>query len=675
MNGTEVDPATAQNCTRCGARLPAGALAGLCPACLLQQGVAPDTLTGPAAHAFEPPPVAELAPLFPQLEILALLGKGGMGAVYKARQKQLDRWVALKILPPAAGEDPAFAERFTREGRALAQLNHPGIVTLYEFGCVQNRLYYFLMEFVDGVNLRQLLAAGRISPREALGIVPQICDALQFAHDQGVVHRDIKPENILLDRRGRVKVADFGLAKLARGESEPDAAGLPPTGPAALTGMGQAMGTPNYMAPEQVEHPAEVDHRADIYALGVVFYQMLTGELPGRGLEPPSRKVRVDVRLDAVVLRALERKPELRYQQVSEIKTAVEALGAGSPIQAAPVEGVAESAPSELTIQPAASAASEAASQVVRPLANSLLSLGVAGLVVCCLVTTSGFVTAVTSLAMAADLDSRVQFVWSELVLYSGWLFPVLNLAVIVGALRMRALRDIGLARAGAVCAMVAPPLMPVGLLVGARALWLLGNPKLRNEFHPFTSSAVPTVSRLAVASASWAIALVAANYSLAFLDGPALPPVVRPGAGQILLQILLFQSDWPGYAASFLGAVALEDIRRGQGRLRGAWLAAFGLLVAPCRWLVFEALRTMNLVVRHGLWTTAVFLICGGLALWVWRHETRRRQSGGSDSSSHWWWVSNPGLRALQSLALIPFLLTLFNSLVLVPILRGLFK
>jgi hypothetical protein len=170
MNGPEVNPATSQNCTRCGARLPAGALAGFCPACLLQQGAVPDTLSGPAAHPFEPPPVAELAPLFPQLEILALLGKGGMGAVYKARQKQLDRWIALKILPPAAGEDPAFAERFTREARALAQLNHPGIVTLYEFGCVQNRLYYFLMEFVDGVNLRQLLAAGRISAREALAV-------------------------------------------------------------------------------------------------------------------------------------------------------------------------------------------------------------------------------------------------------------------------------------------------------------------------------------------------------------------------------------------------------------------------------------------------------------------------------------------------------------------------
>jgi serine/threonine-protein kinase len=294
--------------------------------------------------------------LFPQLEILELIGKGGMGAVYKARQKELDCLVALKILPPGIGRDAAFAERFAREARALAKLNHPGIVTLYEFGQVQSSagvspasgsqpstlnsqpLYFFLMEFVDGVNLRQLLHAGRIAPREALAIVPQICDALQFAHDQGIVHRDIKPENILLDRRGRVKVADFGLAKLvgelgragsplpADGMQEDDGAHGVTRPTDALTGAGKVMGTPNYMAPEQREHPGEVDNRADIYALGVVFYQMLTGELPGKRLEPPSSKVQIDVRLDEVVLRALEKNPELRYQQASVLKTQVEAI-------------------------------------------------------------------------------------------------------------------------------------------------------------------------------------------------------------------------------------------------------------------------------------------------------------------------------------------------------------
>ncbi|MGA2786784.1 MAG: DUF4019 domain-containing protein [Verrucomicrobiota bacterium] len=346
------------NCPQCGTLLPAGALAGLCPACLLKQGAADETATGGQTPPFSPPPVAELAPLFPQLEILKLIGKGGMGAVYKARQKELDRIVALKILPPGIGRAAAFAGRFAREAKALAKLNHPGIVTLYEFGQVQSSagvppasgegesgkttggtpalLYYFLMEFVDGVNLRQLVHAGRIAPREALAIVPQICDALQFAHDQGIVHRDIKPENILLDRRGRVKVADFGLAKIIESESgRADLLVSPKIGAAQQHGPTGVMGTPNYMAPEQVDHPNDVDHRADIYALGVVFYQMLTGELPGKHLEPPSSKVQIDMRLDEVVLRALEQKPELRYQQVSEVKTLVETITGTPPLQVA----------------------------------------------------------------------------------------------------------------------------------------------------------------------------------------------------------------------------------------------------------------------------------------------------------------------------------------------------
>lgn len=320
-------------CPQCGTPLPAGVLAGLCPACLLKAGAAADTVTEPRQAPFNPPTVAELAVKFPQLEILELIGKGGMGAVYKARQRQLDRVVALKILPPGIGDDPAFAERFAREAKALAKLNHPGIVTIYDFGRADG-LFYFLMEFVDGATLRQLLNAGRVSPREALAIVPQICDALQFAHDQGIVHRDIKPENILLDRRGRVKVADFGLAKIVEGETgEPNMKGPAMASP-ALTESGKVMGTPTYMAPEQKEHPDAVDHRADIYALGVVFYQMLTGELPGQKIEPPSHKVHIDVRLDEVVLRALEKKPERRYQQASVLKTEVETIAsedAGSP--------------------------------------------------------------------------------------------------------------------------------------------------------------------------------------------------------------------------------------------------------------------------------------------------------------------------------------------------------
>ncbi|MHC4643445.1 MAG: serine/threonine-protein kinase, partial [Planctomycetota bacterium] len=237
---------------------------------------------------------------------------------YKARQKQLDRIVALKILPPEVGETEAFAERFTREARSLARLNHPRIVTVFDFGHTKEGLYYFVMEYVDGTDLRHIIQAGKLEPTEALGIVPQVCEALQFAHEEGIVHRDIKPENILIDKKGRVKIADFGLAKLLD----------KPATTNTLTAAGHKMGTPHYMAPEQIEHPHKVDHRADIYSLGVVFYEMLTGELPIGRFAPPSKKVHVDIKLDDVVLRSLEKEPELRYQQVSEVKTDVETIKA-----------------------------------------------------------------------------------------------------------------------------------------------------------------------------------------------------------------------------------------------------------------------------------------------------------------------------------------------------------
>src|SRR5512136_2029708 len=327
---------TMKICSGCQKPLVANAPDGLCPECLLKAGlgtgvdIGPDSQAESARTSFVAPSLEEVARLFPQLEVQAFVGQGGMGAVYKARQRELDRVVALKILPPGIGKDAGFAERFTREAKALAKLNHTGIVTLYEFGQADG-LFFFLMEFVDGMNLRHLMEVERISAREALAIVPQICDALQYAHDQGIDHRDIKPENILLDRQGRVKVADFGLAKLVG----TDAGGSPLTpvlspgggeGGPNLTDAGKVMGTPQYMAPEQREHPTEVDHRADIYSLGVVFYQMLTGELPGKPIEVPSRKVQVDVRLDEVVLHALEKEPERRYQQASQVKTAVETI-------------------------------------------------------------------------------------------------------------------------------------------------------------------------------------------------------------------------------------------------------------------------------------------------------------------------------------------------------------
>jgi predicted Ser/Thr protein kinase len=318
MNESEASQNMEKRCPQCGTPLPTGALEGLCPACLLKQGQT-ETATQPEVTPFEPPSVEAVAKLFPQLEILAFIGKGGMGAVYKARQRTLDRLVALKILPPQVASGAGFAERFSREARALARLSHPNIVAIYEFGQVEG-MPFFVMEFVDGLNLRQLEREGKLTPREALQIVPQICEALQFAHDEGIVHRDIKPENILLDKKGRVKIADFGIAKIMGRAAE-----------VALTETQGTLGTPQYMAPEQIEKPQAVDHRADIFSLGVVFYEMLTGELPLGKFSPPSRKVQVDVRLDDVVLRTLEKEPERRYQKASQVKSAVETISSTAP--------------------------------------------------------------------------------------------------------------------------------------------------------------------------------------------------------------------------------------------------------------------------------------------------------------------------------------------------------
>jgi serine/threonine protein kinase len=310
-------------CPQCGTPLPENAPAGLCPNCLMALNLKTETAFTDDTSAAQPPlPPEQIAPHFPQLEILECLGRGGMGVVYKARQKTLNRLVALKLLAPERVRDAKFADRFTREAQALAALNHPNIVTIYDFGQAGG-FYFLLMEFVDGVNLRQLLRTRKIAPEEALAIVPPLCDALQFAHDRGIIHRDIKPENLLLDKVGRVKVADFGIAKML-GTVNGRCSGGGTAAPENATQS--AVGTPGYSAPEQKTDPQRVDSRADIYSLGVVFYEMLTGELPGKRLEPPSSKVQIDVRLDEVVLRALEQKPELRYQQVSEVKTMVETI-------------------------------------------------------------------------------------------------------------------------------------------------------------------------------------------------------------------------------------------------------------------------------------------------------------------------------------------------------------
>ena len=316
MNTEKATP----RCPQCGSLIPSEAIQGLCPRCVLQ-GATMGTDSGGRPIRSDPPTLEAIGAAFPQLEIQGLIGRGGMGFVYKARQPKLDRFVALKILPSELSAEPQFIGRFNREARALARLSHPNIVAVYDFG-VNQGFCYLLMELVDGVNLRQAMQAGRFAPREALQIVPKICEALQFAHDQGVLHRDIKPENILLDAHGRVKIADFGIAKMA-GDDGFDL---------ALTQSGARLGTPVYMAPEQIEKPGDVDHRADIYSLGVVFYELLTGELPlGRFAPPSAKSTYDDERIDAIVMRALAKERELRQQSAGEVKTQVETVSASPP--------------------------------------------------------------------------------------------------------------------------------------------------------------------------------------------------------------------------------------------------------------------------------------------------------------------------------------------------------
>ena len=336
-------------CSSCGAVLDSAAPGGLCPRCLMAAALLPtDAPTG--LRLSTPPTVEQVAAAFPQLEVLALIGAGGMGAVFRARQPKLHRLVALKVLPASLAErDPAFAERFEREGQMLARLHHPNIVAVYDSGRAGD-FFYLLMEHVDGVNLRQAMRASRFTPAQALGIVPRICDALQFAHDEGVLHRDIKPENILLDAKGRVKLADFGIGKII-GDGTHESHGTYSSHDSHLTQTGTTLGTPQYMAPEQRDQPESVDHRADIYSLGVVFYELLTGELPVGKFALPSEISASDPRVDAIVRQALEKEREHRQQSVGEVRTQVETV-TSSAERTSPMESARPDTPAPPPLEP-----------------------------------------------------------------------------------------------------------------------------------------------------------------------------------------------------------------------------------------------------------------------------------------------------------------------------------
>lgn len=327
---TPTVPDSESRCQRCQATLPVRTTAGevdgvgLCQRCLIELAMQPQASGRQAPTGL--PELAELQQLVPEFELQSVLGRGGMGVVYRARHLKLDRLVAIKFLLPDLVADPAFPERFEREARALAKLDHPGIIGAHDFGKA-GELFYLVLEFVDGANVRELLAQGQLSTSDVLSFSTQLCDALQFAHDNGVVHRDIKPENILIDQDGRVRIADFGLAKMVG--QEPSMVGL--------TQTNQALGTPHYMAPEQVV-AGDVDHRADLFSLGVVVYEMLTGTLPIGRFQPPSSKTPAARPLDAVVMKSLHNDPDQRYQQARQLKTDVHQAEHGKP----PLQGRTE---------------------------------------------------------------------------------------------------------------------------------------------------------------------------------------------------------------------------------------------------------------------------------------------------------------------------------------------
>ncbi|SES82738.1 serine/threonine-protein kinase [Stigmatella erecta] len=273
------------------------------------RGSQPDSGRGEAPAPLPPGgPPAEHPVELPGFELLRVIGRGGMGEVWLARQQSLKRTVAVKLLPPRLAKDAEFVSRFEKEATALAALSHPNIIQIFDRG-VAGEHYYFVMEYVEGRSLRDALGLSRLPFQQSLRIIRQVASAIEYAHDQGIIHRDLKPENILLDARGHVKVADFGLAGIRRPGSEQH-----------LTATSVAMGTLNYMSPEQRRDAKNVDRRADLFSLGVMFYELLTGEVPvGRFRLPSERIEGMDPRVDAVVERLLENEPDARYATAGEV--------------------------------------------------------------------------------------------------------------------------------------------------------------------------------------------------------------------------------------------------------------------------------------------------------------------------------------------------------------------
>ncbi len=313
------------------------------------------------------PSLEELAGLLPQYEFHQVIGIGGMGAVYLARQPNLERWVALKVLPVAAATIPEDADRFNTEARAMARLSHPHIVAVYDFGQTEAGHLYLAMEYVEGADLHWRTRAGEITPDRARAVIGQLCEALQYAHDHGLVHRDIKPANILITPDWQVKVVDFGLAKDLTVQSGADEA---------------EYGTPDYTSPERLIAGGPVDHRADIYSLGVVIHEILTGNTPraagaaaGQGLPEG---------FAGVISKCLMRDPARRFQKAGDVRAALLAAAAKAKSKAAAAPVNPPTAGSRPPAHPARSAPQRPA--VPPPSSYGSSWLGTAGWALACTV-------------------------------------------------------------------------------------------------------------------------------------------------------------------------------------------------------------------------------------------------------------------------------------------------
>lgn len=255
-----------------------------------------------SAISFEAPTLEALSGLLPAYEFDSFIAQGGMGAVYKARQKALDRDVAVKVLPRELGEDPAFRHSFETEAKAMARLNHPNLIGVYDSGDIDGMLY-IVMEYVNGKSLYHSAYNMRVDPEQAAALVKGICDGLAHAHENGVIHRDIKPANILLNEKVVPKIGDFGLARPADAES-----------------AGLTMGTPGYTAPEIYEDPEHFDVRTDIYAVGVILYELLTGHKPeDEDMSLPSSVINCDKKLDTIWQKSTAHDPANRYASAEEM--------------------------------------------------------------------------------------------------------------------------------------------------------------------------------------------------------------------------------------------------------------------------------------------------------------------------------------------------------------------